>query len=92
MNNLLIDTVGWIGAIALLVAYGLISAEKIKSKSRFYQGLNLVGSVGLIVNTVYYGAYPSTFVNVIWLGIAVAALVAVGRRAEVGSGTSSTDD
>ena len=82
MNNLLVDALGWIGAIALLEAYALISAHKVKSHSWLYQGLNLAGAAGLIVNSTYYGAYPSTFVNVVWSGIAIAALVAAGRRAE----------
>ena len=84
MNNLLVDALGWIGAIALLAAYALISAKKTNSHSWLYQGLNLAGSAGLIVNSTYYGAYPSTFVNVIWSGIAVATLVAAGRRQEEG--------
>lgn len=82
MNTLLVDILGWIGAVALLVAYALISGNKVASGSWTYQGLNLVGAAGLIVNSTYYGAYPSTFVNVIWSGIAVAALVAARRGME----------
>lgn len=82
MNNILVDALGWAGAIALLAAYALISAHKVKSGSWLYQGLNLAGSAGLIVNSTYYGAYPSTFVNVVWSGIAIAALVVAGRKAE----------
>jgi hypothetical protein len=63
--NLLIDTLGWLGAAALLVA------------SVPYQVLNVVGSIGLIMNTVYYGAYPSTFVNVVWIAIAAYTLLRV---------------
>jgi len=80
LNATLIDIIGWIGAVALLAAYALISAERVKAQSWLYQGLNLAGAAGLIVNSTYYGAYPSTFVNVIWTGIAIAALVAAGRR------------
>jgi len=87
LNSLLIDILGWIGAVALLAAYALISAQKVKSHNLLYQGLNLVGALGLIVNSAYYGAYPSTFVNVVWTGIAIAALVAVGRRGEGSSGS-----
>ena len=82
MNTFLVDILGWIGAVALLAAYALISAHKVKSHSWLYQGLNLAGSAGLIVNSTYYGAYPSTFVNIIWSGIAIAALIAAGKRAE----------
>ena len=70
-NEALVDIVGWIGAIALLVAYALISARRVEGDSTSYQSLNLVGSVLLIVNTVYYRAYPSAFLNLVWGAIAV---------------------
>jgi len=42
--------------------------------------LNLIGSVFLIVNTVYLGALPSAFVNTMWVGIALYALWRIGRK------------
>ena len=77
--NLLIDAIGWIGAVAVLVAYALVSAERLESSSTAYQLLNLVGGSLLIVNTVYYGAYPSTILNLFWVGVAVHALVRYRR-------------
>ncbi|HEX9582257.1 MAG TPA: hypothetical protein VF970_14230 [Gemmatimonadales bacterium] len=79
----LIDTLGWIGAAAVLVAYWMVSSHRVTGGARLYQALNACGSVFLLANTLYYGAYPSTFVNGIWLGIAVWALArARARRAE----------
>lgn len=75
--DLVIDILGWFGAAALLIAYALISRGRFTGASVPYQVLNAVGSVGLIVNTVYYGAYPSTFVNVVWIAIAVYTLMRV---------------
>jgi hypothetical protein len=75
--NLLIDTLGWLGAAALLVAYALVSKGRFTGASVPYQVLNVVGSIGLIMNTVYYGAYPSTFVNVVWIAIAAYTLLRV---------------
>jgi hypothetical protein len=75
-----IDIVGWIGSAAVVSAYALISLDKLNSKSRLYQVLNLVGSLGLVVNTAYYRAYPSTFVNIVWLVIAALALVRIVRN------------
>jgi hypothetical protein len=40
-----------------------------------YYGLNIVGSACLIVNTLYHHAIPSAVVNVIWVFIALVALV-----------------
>ena len=80
MSDTTIDVIGWIGAVALLIAYGFISAGRMKGDQRRYQVLNLAGSAGLIVNSAWYGAYPSTFVNVIWIGIAIVALARILRR------------
>ena len=76
-----IDVIGWLGAAALLVAYGLVSAKRLDGDSMMFQFLNLVGAIFLIINTAYYGAYPSTFVNVVWIGIAVATILHVKKKA-----------
>lgn len=73
--RLLVDVVGWTGAAALLLAYVLVSTKRIEGDSVAYQFLNLGGAVLLIVNSFYYGAYPSVVVNVVWIGIAVLALM-----------------
>jgi hypothetical protein len=69
-----IDLLGWAGAISVLVAYGLISAKKLSGESIYYQILNFIGALFLILNTIYKEAYPSAFVNVIWALIAFWAL------------------
>ena len=76
-----IDVIGWLGAAALLAAYGLVSAKRLDGDSMMFQFLNLVGAIFLIINTAYYGAYPSTFVNVVWIGIAVATILHVKKKA-----------
>ncbi len=78
-QNPLIDILGWVGAAALLVAYFLVSTKRVKGTDRSYQALNAFGSVFLLINTFYYGAYPSSFVNLLWLGIAGWALVRANR-------------
>lgn len=70
----LVDVLGWLGAAMLLVAYALVSAGKVQGDSTPYQLLNAVGSIFLMLNTAYYGAYPSTFVNLVWLVIAAYTL------------------
>ena len=72
--ELIADIVGWIGSIALTTAYVLISRNKITAQTYLYQGLNLLGSICLIVNSTYYGAYPSTALNIVWVGIGLFAL------------------
>lgn len=84
MNDLTADIIGWIGAGALLIAYGLISAGKLESDNTNYQGLNVVGSLGLIVNSTWYGAYPSTALNVVWIAIGFFALRRILRSRKSG--------
>ena len=77
----LIDVIGWLGAAALLAAYGLVSAKRLDGDSMTFQLLNLIGAIFLIINTAYYGAYPSAFVNIVWVGIAVATILHVKKKA-----------
>ena len=76
--NSIINLVGWVGSAAVISAYALISTGKLGGKSIPYQLLNLVGGIFLVINTFYFGAYPSTFVNLVWAVIAVSVLVKAG--------------
>lgn len=75
MSQTLVDTLGWIGSIEILIAYALVSMERMPAKSPWYQLLNFTGSIFLVINTLYYKAYPSTFLNVVWGMVAVAILI-----------------
>ena len=73
--KLLIDVGGWLGAILILVAYFLVSTRRVHGASVRYQTLNVVGSLLVGANAFYYHALPSFSINVVWVGIAVMALV-----------------
>jgi hypothetical protein len=73
-NQVWFDAIGWGGAIALLVAYAMVSSKRLEGNSAAYQLLNISGSLLLAANTIFYGSYPSTFVNLIWAGIAVFSI------------------
>jgi hypothetical protein len=73
-NQLWFDAIGWVGAAALLIAYAMVSHKKLEGDSSTYQLLNISGSLLLAANTIFYGSYPSTFVNLIWAGIAVFSI------------------
>lgn len=70
----LYDIVGWIGGIEVLIAYWLISTKRVDETSLSYHLLNLTGAIFLIINTVVLKAYPSFFVNVVWVGVAVYSI------------------
>ena len=72
-----VEIAGWIAAVLILTAYGLLSAGKLTGKSVSYQVMNIVGAIGFVINTGYNGAIPSAVLNVIWVGIGVWALVKI---------------
>ena len=74
MTALIVDVVGWLAAGLILLAYMLLSAGKLKAGSRLYQGLNLAGAAGFVLNSGWNGAVPSAALNVIWMGISCYAL------------------
>lgn len=81
--DLLIEIIGWIGSIAVLLAYGLNSYQKLRSDSMVFYMLNLTGGLALIFYTIYKAAYASAFINVVWVVIAVIAIVRVFMRKKV---------
>jgi hypothetical protein len=54
--------------------------EKVTGQSRLYQGMNVVGGAGFVVNGWWHGAIPSASLNVIWMLIGAVALVRIARR------------
>ena len=89
----MIDLVGWTGAALVLIAYGLVSLnKKVEARSYLFQLSNLFGALFLLVNTAAKGAYPSTFVNVVWIGIATVTLVRTGSGHRQDEHTSNRSD
>lgn len=78
--DLIINILGWIGSIEVLAAYGLNSYQKIKSDSLLFYMLNLTGGLLLIVYSVYKEAFPNAFINIVWVIIALVALMKVGKK------------
>ncbi len=73
MIELGVEIAGWIGATLILLAYLLLSMGKVTGQSPLYQGMNVVGAAGFIVNGWWHGAIPSTALNIVWLLIGAFA-------------------
>jgi hypothetical protein len=69
-----IELSGWTGALLILGSFALLSFGKIQARSSLYQWMNIVGSLGLIINGGWNGAWPSVGLNVVWMAIAAYAL------------------
>jgi len=75
-----VEVVGWAGAALILFAYLLLSAGKLTGQSLLYQGMNVVGAAGFIVNGWWHGALPSATLNVLWLMIGLFASIRILKR------------
>lgn len=71
----LIDILGWTGSVMVIVAYGLNSYQRMASNSLGFLLLNFIGGILLIVYSAFHGAFANTFINVVWVFIAVPALI-----------------
>jgi hypothetical protein len=78
-NHVWFDAIGWLGAAALLVAYAMVSSRRWQGHSSPFQLLNIGGSLLLAANTIFYGSYPSTFVNLVWAAIAIFSIATTKR-------------
>jgi hypothetical protein len=81
MVKFAIEVIGWAAAAMMLSAYVLLTAGKLSSRSVLYHWLNVLSGAGIIVNSGWNGAYPSVFINVIWMAIGVYGLLH-GTRAQ----------
>jgi len=78
--ELVVEVVGWAGAILILLAYLMLSAGKLTGQSLTYQGMNVVGAAGFVVNGWWHGALPSATLNVLWLMIGLFAAIRIIKR------------
>lgn len=81
--KLLIECIGWVGSVMVIAAYGLNSYQKIRSDSMAFLILNLIGGICLILYSVYYTAYANTFINVVWVIIAVPAIIKLSLKKSI---------
>ncbi|CAM1365423.1 CBU_0592 family membrane protein [Tenacibaculum xiamenense] len=65
--------IGWSGAIIYLVAYALLSANKLRSDRPTYHLLNVLGAIALVINGIPTSDFPTIFLNAIWGVIALLA-------------------
>jgi hypothetical protein len=64
-----IEIIGWLAAAMMLSAYLLLTMGKVNARSNLYHWLNALSGAGFIINSGWNGAYPSAFINVIWMCI-----------------------
>ena len=88
LAEIAVEIAGWTGASLILLAYLLLSMGKVTGQSPLYQGMNIVGAAGFIVNGWWHGALPSAVLNVIWMMIGGVTLWRIMAKRR--SSTSAT--
>ncbi|MHB1064251.1 MAG: CBU_0592 family membrane protein [Georgenia sp.] len=76
-----ITITGWVGALASVSAYAMVTQGRIAPNSMVFQGLNIGGAAALAVSASANGAWPSAVVNIIWIAIGVQAVLTLKRAA-----------
>jgi hypothetical protein len=82
-----IEVAGWAGALLILLAYLFLSVGKLTGQSLVYQGMNIVGAAGFVINGWWHRAIPSAALNVLWLLIGGVATWRILKKR--GSSTSA---
>lgn len=82
MQDLLIEIVGWAGALLILAGYALLTSGRVTAQSPLYQWINVVGAAGFVVSGLANRVYPVAGLNIVWMGIGAVALwkIAKARR------------
>ena len=70
------DILGWIGMVLVLLAYGLLSINKIDN-GKLYQILNLIASIFMAIGLLPKNAWFSFALQIAWAIIAVIAIIKI---------------
>jgi hypothetical protein len=83
LSVIVINVVGWIGMALLIGAYALVTTGKLTGPGLTFQLMNLFGGGFLMVNSAYYGAWPSAALNLVWVVIGLVGLARARLRGRV---------
>ncbi len=72
--------VGWVGTLLVVLAYFLVSNNKISAESKKYQLMNLFGAIGIGFNVFYQQAWPAFTLQIIWAIIAIFSIIKSLRK------------
>jgi len=72
--HLAIETIGWAAAALMLSAYVMLTMGRLSARSHLYHWLNILSGAGFVLNSGWNGAYPSAFINVVWVAIGLYGL------------------
>ena len=75
-----IEIMGWIASVLIVGSYALNITGKLEATNKWYVWANIIGGFLFIINTYFHQAYPSMFVNIIWVIIAFVMIFKTKRK------------
>lgn len=69
-----VEKIGFVSTWLILIAYFFMKNGMINATGLIYQGINLIGSVGIVYVSYKKSAKQPMILNIIWALIAVAAI------------------
>jgi hypothetical protein len=72
--RMLVQVIGWVGALLLIISYLLISFGMLNATNPRFQLLNISGALLLGFSSIMLGAWFSVGLNIFWIAIALVAL------------------
>lgn len=76
---MIFDILGWIGMVLVLIAYGLLSANKI-TNGKLYQILNILASIFMAIGLLPKNAWFSFALQIVWAIIGVLAIIKIIKK------------
>ena len=78
--NMTIEIMGWIASLLIVGSYALNITGKLEATNKWYVWANIIGGFLFIINTYFHQAYPSMFVNIVWVIIAFVMIFKTKRN------------
>ena len=72
--NTIVEILGWMGSVLIVGSYALNITGRLAATHKLYVLANILGGIFFVVNTYFHQAYPSMFVNIVWVIIAIVML------------------
>ena len=79
---MIFDILGWIGMVLVLVAYGLLSTNKIPN-GKLYQILNIIAAIFMAIGLLPKNAWFSFTLQIVWALIGIIAIIKILKKEKI---------
>lgn len=76
-KQMLLQISGWIGIILIIGAYFMLSFSFFSPESLLYQGMNILGSIGIAIEAFSKKDYQPFVLQIVWILIATIAILKI---------------